>query len=79
MDALDIIAAIHKGGYEFDILEYLVAYVKDRNTRKELESCELRSSLDLIRTFNNKKWHIGLIENIIGGDDNRLEQLRNIC
>ena len=64
MDKCDILAEIHKQGIEFDVLDYLARWAQDYNNRKEIENCRLRSSLDLIRKFNDEKWHINVIDSL---------------
>lgn len=64
MDKYDILAQIHQRGLEFEVLKYLFRWAQDYSNRLEIENCHLRSSLDLIRKFNNEKWHIGVIDSL---------------
>ena len=64
MDKYDIFAEIHQHGLEFVVLEYLARWAQDYNNCKEIENCRLRSSLDLIRKFNDEKWHINVIDSL---------------
>ena len=70
MDYYEILANIHAGGYEFEVMEYLSRWAKDYSHRKDLENCHLRSSLDLLRKFNDEKWHIRLIDALTEEDNN---------
>ena len=68
MDYHEILDNIHAGGYEFDVLEYLSHWVKEYIYHKEIENCHLRSSLDLIKKFNNEKWHFKVIDSLTTTD-----------
>lgn len=64
MNKCDILTEIHKQGIEFDVLEYLARWAQSCHSRQEMENCRLRSSLDLIRKFNDEKWHINVIDSL---------------
>lgn len=63
---IDIINLIHKNKCEYSVLRYLNNWIQTENDRLILENCEFRSSLDLLRKFNDAKWHDDLIGALVG-------------
>ena len=61
MNDIDIINLIHKNKCEYSVCRYLNNWIQTENDRLAMENCELRSSLDLVRKFNDAKWHDELI------------------
>ena len=57
----EILKEIHKAHCEHDVLLYLSKWINQENDRILMENCELRSSLDLLKKFNDAKWHDELI------------------
>jgi hypothetical protein len=57
----EILREIHKSHYEHDVLIYLSKWMNQENDRILIENCELRSSLSLLKKFNDAKWHDELI------------------
>lgn len=61
MTCHEILKEIHKAHCEYDVLLYLSKWINQENNRILMENCELRSSLDLLKKFNDAKWHDELI------------------
>ena len=58
----DIVKEIHNSHCEYDMLVYLARWVGQENNRIIMENCELHSSVDLIKKFNDAKWHEEIID-----------------
>lgn len=65
MTCINIIKEIHKSHCEYDVLVYLSKWISQENDRIFMENCELRSSLDLLKKFNDAKWHDELIKALV--------------
>ena len=65
----EILKEIHKVHCEHDVFLYLSKWMNQENDRILMENCELRSSLDLLKKFNDAKWHDELIGALIGKID----------
>ena len=61
----EIIQEIHNSHCEHDVFIYLSKWMEKENDRLWIENCELRSSLDLLRKFNDAKWHDELIGTLV--------------
>lgn len=61
----EILREIHQSHCEYDVLIYLSKWMNQENDRILMENCELRSSLDLLKKFNDAKWHDELIEALV--------------
>lgn len=60
----NIVKEIHASHCEYDVLAYLAKWANQENDRVLMENCELRSSLNLLKKFNDVKWHNELIGNL---------------
>ena len=69
MTCHEILKEIHKVHCEYDVLLYLSKWINQENDRILMENCELRSSLDLLKKFNDAKWHDELIGALVGKFD----------
>lgn len=65
----EILKEIHKSRCEHDVFLYLSRWMNQENDRILMENCELRSSLSLLKKFNDAKWHDELIGALVGKID----------
>ena len=65
MTYIEILKEIHKSHCEHDVFLYLSKWMNQENDRILMENCELRSSLDLLKKFNDAKWHDELIRTLV--------------
>ena len=61
----EILKEIHKSHCEHDVFLYLSRWMNQENDRILMENCELRSSLDFLKKFNDAKWHDELISALV--------------
>lgn len=61
----EIISQIHKEHLEGKVILYLLQWIVDYNNRLVMENCDKRSSLDLIKKFNDAKWHIDILGELV--------------
>ena len=61
----EILKEIHKSHCEHDVCLYLSNWMNQENDRILMENCELRSSLSLLKKFNDAKWHDELIKALV--------------
>lgn len=61
MTFTEIVKEIHKSHCEYLILAYLASWVGQERDRMIIENCELNATLDIIRKFNDARWHDELI------------------
>ena len=65
----EILKEIHKSHCEHDVFLYLSKWMNQENDRILMENCELRSSLSLLKKFNDAKWHDELIGALVSTVD----------
>jgi len=67
MTVSSIIASIHDENLEVEVYSHLSTWLADHYLREVMENCELRSSLSLIKKFNDAKYHHDIISTITDG------------
>ena len=65
MTFTEIAKEIHNSHCEYHMLAYLASWVGEDNDRLIIENCKLNASRDLLRKFNDAKWHNELIGTLI--------------
>ena len=60
----DLISAVHAAGCEQQVYQYFSNWMVEHSCNTELENIKLKTSLSLIKDYNDAKWHIKVIDNL---------------